>query len=120
MKNQQDLIEVVVGKILDKHNVSMATDLSSRDKLKVKSTVLDIQTEVDKFLSSIDMDTVGGATDSLFEDRFKQSLTSRPSVQEEAIEDIEDDSTSYYEEPQVARIVRRPVNKFNNRNRRRF
>ncbi|WP_156321112.1 hypothetical protein [Bacillus sp. JCM 19041] len=50
MNNQyQQLIEVVVRRILKKHNVSPANDLSEEDKEKMRSTALGLQQQVEDF-----------------------------------------------------------------------
>ncbi|KYG34953.1 hypothetical protein [Alkalihalobacillus trypoxylicola] len=64
MKNQQKLVEVAVGRILDKHNVRSSNDLSLNDQAKVKSTVLGIQDEVNKFLQGLNLETVEASMDS--------------------------------------------------------
>ncbi|WP_078391419.1 hypothetical protein [Shouchella patagoniensis] len=128
MNNQQHLVEVVVGRILDKYNVSVSQDLSITDQAKVKSTVLDIQTEVDKFLENLDMDTVGKSINSSFNTSLleknllgnKLSGVAPSNKQEMDTVETEDvtESSGYFERPASARVTRkRSPNMFVNRRR---
>ncbi|GAE24794.1 hypothetical protein JCM9140_746 [Halalkalibacter wakoensis JCM 9140] len=49
---QQDLMNIMVKKVLSKHNAKPATDLSDEEKEKVKKVVGEIQAEVEKFLEN--------------------------------------------------------------------
>ncbi|MFC0558129.1 hypothetical protein [Halalkalibacter alkalisediminis] len=49
---QQDLMDIMVKKVLSKHNVTPVSDLSEEDKEKVKKVVGEIQSEVESFLEN--------------------------------------------------------------------
>ncbi|MBG9783322.1 hypothetical protein [Shouchella lehensis] len=127
MNNHQHLVEVVVGRILDKYNVNVSKDLSLNDQAKVKSTVVDIQSEVNKFLQSIDMDTVGKPAKTSFDSNslekslLKGNLTNVGRSREE--QDSSEfgsgtsaESNDYFERPAMITRKRTP-NSFVNRRR---
>lgn len=104
MNNHQHLIEVVVGKILDKYDVNVDQTLTSTEKVKVKGTVLDIQAEVEKFLSNLDMDMPSLPT--LDTTLMTKSLTDKLTSKEAEVEEsyvVERDPSTAYGEP-VAKI----------------
>ncbi|MEN0643647.1 hypothetical protein MKY91_10865 [Alkalicoccobacillus gibsonii] len=104
MNNHQHLIEVVVGKILDKYDVNVDQTLTSTEKVKVKGTVLDIQAEVEKFLSNLDMDMPSLPT--LDTTLMTKSLTNKLTSKEAEVEEsyvVERDPSTAYGEP-VAKI----------------
>ncbi|WP_227935009.1 hypothetical protein [Alkalihalobacillus deserti] len=49
---QQDLMDIMVKKVLGKHKVTPVSDLSEEDKEKVKKVVGEIQSEVESFLEN--------------------------------------------------------------------
>jgi hypothetical protein len=49
---QQELMDIMVKKVLSKHNVKPVSDLSDEEKEKVKKVVGEIQSEVEKFLEN--------------------------------------------------------------------
>jgi hypothetical protein len=49
---QQQLMDLMVKKVLSKHKVKPVKDLSKEDKEKVKKVVEEIQVEVEKFLEN--------------------------------------------------------------------
>ncbi|MDQ0208188.1 hypothetical protein [Alkalicoccobacillus murimartini] len=51
MDSHKQLIDVAVGRILNKYDVTPSKDLSVSEKNKVKQTVLSIQQEVEQFLA---------------------------------------------------------------------
>ncbi|WP_100406838.1 hypothetical protein [Bacillus solitudinis] len=50
--HEKQLIELVVGKVLDKHDVKPSKHLSKVEKAKIKDVVGNIQTEVERFLEN--------------------------------------------------------------------
>ncbi len=127
MNNHQHLVEVVVGRILDKYNVNVSKDLSLTDQAKVKSTVVDIQTEVNKFLQNIDMDTVGKPMKTSFDSSnlekslLRKKLTDSANSPEkedsyEVNNGMSADSNDFYERPAVITRKHNP-NSFVNRRR---
>ena len=62
----------------------MADDLSSTEKIKVKSTLLDIKAEVDKFLNSNNIDTVEFHTEDIFKNRLNLSV---PNISDEKMDE---------------------------------
>lgn len=123
MNNHQHLVEVVVGRILDKYNVSPSQDLSFNDKSKVKNTVIDIQEEVDKFLKHQGMDTPEKPikkpveTGQFKTDFLGSNLTKALPVKEKEVETDVVEPTNYVNKPATARIKYSP-NAFINRRRR--
>ena len=52
-QNQRKLMEMVVGKVLNKHNVNVSNiELSTEEKENIKNIVQNIQSEVEKFLTT--------------------------------------------------------------------
>ncbi|KHF41807.1 hypothetical protein [Halalkalibacter okhensis] len=49
---QQELMDIMVKKVLSKHNVKPVSELSNEEKEKVKKVVGEIQSEVEKFLEN--------------------------------------------------------------------
>ena len=49
---QQDLMDIMVKKVLSKHKVTSVSDMSEEDKEKVKRVVGEIQAEVENFLEN--------------------------------------------------------------------
>ncbi|GAE33485.1 hypothetical protein [Halalkalibacter akibai] len=76
---QQDLMDIMVKKILSKHKVNPASDLTDDDKEKVKKVVGELQSEVERFLDN--------QNKTLSENDFAQTN------QTEAIEATEENAT---------------------------
>lgn len=49
---QQQLMEVVVDKVLKKHNVSSSVDLTKTERKKIKEIVEKMQADVEQFLAN--------------------------------------------------------------------
>lgn len=118
--NQQHLVEVLVGKVLEKHNVSSANDLSTTDKFKLKNTILNIQEEVNKFLSSADVEPVTISQEDLSNNRVRTNLINTVEDKDDSHEVKTPRSHSYYDyydEPYVSVIKRDPTHFVNKKKR---
>ncbi|MCL7747163.1 hypothetical protein [Halalkalibacter alkaliphilus] len=74
---QQELMDIMVKKVLSKHNVKPVSDLSDEEKEKVKKVVGEIQSEVEKFLEN--------QNKSVSEEDFKHNNTPQ-NLEEEVVQ----------------------------------